>query len=186
VHNYRSEKRNVYVQDLNFDALGRPLVLYTTSGGYESGPVNDPRVWTTAAWNGREWEIRGTIRSDNNYDMGSLYFERDDLWRIIGPTEPGPQAYNTGGEIAMWTSTDRGAHWTKVRQMTTGSRLNQGYCRRPVNAHPEFYALWADGHGRQLSESRLYFCDKAGNVRVLPAQMHEDFAKPVPVTPKTP
>jgi len=105
VHDYRSTKRNVYVQDLNFDAAGRPVVLYTTSGGYESGPVNDPRTWTTAAWNGREWELRGTIRSDNNYDMGSLYLERDDLWRIIGPTEPGPQAYNTSGEIAMWTST---------------------------------------------------------------------------------
>jgi hypothetical protein len=186
VHDYRSGKRNVYVQDLNFDAAGRPVVLYTTSGGYESGPVNDPRVWTTAAWNGREWEIRGTIRSDNNYDMGSLYLERDNLWRIIGPTENGPQAYNTGGEIAMWTSPDRGATWKKIKQMTSGSENNHGYCRRPVNAQPDFYALWADGHGRQPSASHLYFCDQEGNVRMLPTQMKEDFAKPVLVTPKTP
>jgi hypothetical protein len=185
VHDYQAEGRKVYVQDLNFDAAGRPVVLYTTSGGYESGPVNDPRIWTTAAWNGREWELRGTIRSDNNYDMGSIYVERDDLWRIIGPTEPGPQLYNTSGEIAMWTSTDRGATWTKVKQMTAGSQYNHGYCRRPVDAHPDFYAIWADGHGRQPSESRLYFCDREGNVRLLPPQMSEEFAKPELVLPKT-
>ncbi len=183
VHDYRAEKRNVYVQDLNFDAAGRPVVLYTTSGGYESGPVNDPRLWTTAAWNGKAWEIRGTIRSDNNYDMGSLYLEGDDLWRIIGPTENGPQAYNTSGEIAMWTSADRGASWQKVKQMTAGSQFNHGYCRRPVNAQPGFYALWADGHGRKPSESRLYFCNKAGDVFVLPAAMTGDFAKPEPLRP---
>lgn len=181
VHDHQAEGRKVYVQDLNFDAAGRPVVLYTTSGGYESGPVNDPRIWTTAAWNGRAWEIRGTIRSDNNYDMGSIYLERDDLWRIIGPTEPGPQAYNTSGEIAMWTSADRGATWKKVRQMTANSPYNHGYCRRPINANPDFYAIWADGHGREPSASRLYFCNQAGDVWRLPAEMSADFAKPEPV-----
>jgi len=108
--------------------------------------------------------------------------EADDLWRIIGPTENGPQAYNTGGEIAMWTSPDHGAHWTKVKQLTAGSAYNHGYCRRPVNAHPDFYAIWADGHARQPSPSRLYFCDRVGNVRVLPSQMKEDFVRPEPLT----
>ncbi len=178
VHDCEAEGIKVYVQDLNFDAAGRPVVLYITGRGYESGPKNDPRTWQTAYYNGRAWEIRGSIRSDNNYDMGSIYLERDDLWRIIGPTEPGPQAYNTGGEIAMWTSPDRGATWTKIKQMTSGSRYNHGYCRRPVNAHPDFYAIWADGHGREPSESRLYFCDQQGNVRRLPEKMEGNFAVP--------
>lgn len=182
VRDYEAEGLKVYVQDLNFDAAGRPAVLYTTSKGYESGPANDPRTWTTAAWNGSDWEIRGTIRSDNNYDMGSIYLERDDLWRIIGPTEPGPQAYNTGGEIAMWTSADRGVTWKKLRQMTAGSRYNHGYCRRPIGAHPDFYAIWADGHGREPSESRLYFCDRDGNVSLLPQTMTGEFARPERVT----
>ena len=178
VRDYQSENLKVYVQDINFDSAGRPVVLYTTSRGYESGPKNDPRTWTTAYWNGRQWEIRGTIHSDNNYDMGSIHVERDEVWRIIGPTQPGPQPYNTGGEIAMWTSRDHGAHWTKVRQMTSGSRYNQGYCRRPLNAHPDFYAIWADGHARRPSESRLYYCDREGTVRVLPSTMKQDFARP--------
>jgi hypothetical protein len=180
VHDYRSEGRNVYLKDVAFDSKGRPVVLYLTSGGWESGPRNDPRTWQTARWTGTEWEIGGSITSDNNYDTGSLYVENDGLWRIIGPSEPGPQAYNTGGEVAVWTSTDQGKTWAKAKQLTRGSSLNHTYCRKPINAHSGFYAIWADGHGRQLSPSRLYFCDRDGNVGVLPAEMQSDFAKPLP------
>ena len=179
VHDYQAEKRNVYMKDINFDAEGRPILLYLTSGGCESGPANDPRIWETARWTGSEWEIRGSIRSDNNYDMGSLYVEADGLWRIIAPTETGPQPYNPGGEVAMWTSDDQGATWKKVKQLTHDSQYNHTYCRRPVNAHPDFYAFWADGHGRKPSESRLYFTDREGDhVWRLPPKMTGETAKP--------
>ena len=178
VHDYKSEGLNVYMKDVEFDAKGRPVILFLTSRGWASGPVNDPRTWRTARWTGTEWDIRGTITSDNNYDSGSLYIESDGLWRIIGPTEKGPQPYNTGGEIAMWTSDDQGATWKKVKQLTKGSKYNHGYCRKPVDAHPDFYAIWADGHGREVSDSRLYFCDKEGNVHMLPVKMEGEFAKP--------
>lgn len=179
VHDYQAEGLKVYVQDVEFDLQGRPVILYTTSRGYESGPKNDPRTWCTAWWNGAGWEIHGSIVSDNNYDMGSIYVEADNRWRIIGPTEPGPQAYNTGGEIAMWTSNDHGATWKKLKQLTHDSPYNHGYCRKPVNAQPDFYALWADGHGRQKSESRLYFTNRDGDhVWRLPVEMTTDSAKP--------
>jgi len=179
VHDYRSEGKLVYVKDTNFDSQGRPILLYLTSGGWEAGPKNDPRVWHTARWTGSQWEIRGTIRSDNNYEMGSLYIEADDLWRIIAPTETGPQAYNPGGEVAMWVSRDQGASWEKTKQLTHDSEFNHTYCRRPVNAHPDFYAFWADGHGRRPSESRLYFTDRDGtHVWRLPPSMKTDQAKP--------
>jgi hypothetical protein len=178
VHAYRPEGLNVYVIDIAFDAQGRPTVLYLTSGGYESGPKNDPRTWTTARWTGSQWQIRPVTTSDNNYDMGSLYIEPDGTWRIIGPTEPGPQRYNTGGEIALWISSNQGESWKKVRQMTHGSPFNQGYCRKPLAAQPDFYAIWADGDARRPGPSRLYFCDQAGNVRVLPTVMKADFVRP--------
>jgi len=179
VHNYQAEDLKVYVQDVEFDAQGRPVILYTTSRGYESGPKNDPRTWWTAYWNGSAWETHGSILSDNNYDMGSIYVEGENLWRIIGPTERGPQAYNTGGEVALWTSRDHGATWTKIKQLTRDSQYNHTYCRKPVNAHPDFYALWADGHGREKSESRLYFTNREGDrVWRLPVEMTGDFAKP--------
>ena len=179
VHDYRAEKLNVYLKDLVFDPAGRPIILYLTSGGWQSGPKNDPRTWRTARWTGAEWETSGSITSDNNYDMGSLYVEPDGTWRLIAPTEPGPQPYNTGGEIAVWTSTDRGTTWKKLKQLTRNSRYNHTYVRRPIHADADFYALWADGHGRQPSESRLYFTNRAGEqVWQLPVEMTSPTAKP--------
>ncbi len=179
VAEYESKGRNVYMKDITFDADGHPVILYLTSGGWESGPVNDPRIWQTARWTGSEWDIQGTIRSDNNYDLGSLYIETDGTWRLIAPTETGPQPYNPGGEVAIWTSGDRGKTWTRVKQITRDSQYNHTYVRRPVNAHPDFYAIWADGHARQPSESRLYFTDREGtHVWRLPAHMEGDTAKP--------
>jgi len=117
--------------------------------------------------------------------MGSLYIEADGSWRVIGPTQPGPQPYNPGGEVAMWVSRDRGASWRMARQLTQESPFNHTYVRRPVDAHRDFYALWADGHGRQPSPSSLYFCDIEGNVRVLPRVMDGDFARPQLVDGRT-
>jgi hypothetical protein len=178
VHDYQAEGLNVYLKDIRFDSKDKPVILFVTSKGYESGPKNDPRTWTTARWTGTTWQIRPVCTSDNNYDMGSLYIEDDGTWRIIGPTETGPQPYNPGGEMAMWVTQNEGADWKKVRQLTNNSSYNHTYARRPVDAHPDFYAIWADGHGRKPSQSSLYFCDKQGNVRILPREMTGDFAEP--------
>jgi hypothetical protein len=178
VHDYKAEKLLVYICDINYDQQGRPIILYITSRGYEAGPKNGPRIWTTAHWTGEKWEIAGSIQSDSNYDMGSLYVEPGGAWRIVGPTEPGPQPFNPGGEVAMWVSRDQGESWTKEKQLTRGSEFNHTYVRRPVNAHPDFYAYWADGHARQPSISRLYFADKSGNVYRLPVKMTKESQPP--------
>lgn len=179
IHDYVADGLLVYIQDLAFDTQGRPVILYITSKGYESGPANGPRVWRTARWTGKEWDIQGTITSNSNYDCGSLYIEADGLWRIIGPTQMGPQPYNPGGEVAMWISSDQGKTWKMLRQLTHNSERNHTYVRRPLNANPDFYAFWADGNARRPSESCLYFCDKSGeHVYRLPAVMTGEFAKP--------
>jgi hypothetical protein len=181
VHDYAAEGLNVYLKDIRLGKEGRPVILFLTSGGYESGPKNAPRTWRTARWTGSFWEIRPVTTSDNNYDMGSLYLEDEGTWRIIAPTEPGPQPYNPGGEMAMWVSHDQGREWSKTKQLTSNSPMNHTYARRPVNAHPDFYALWADGHGREPSSSRLYFCNRDGEVFMLPREMKTEFAEPLPV-----
>ena len=178
VHDYKAEDLKVYLKDIRFDEDGRPVILFLTSKGYESGPKNDPRIWTTARWTGKKWRIEAAFASDNNYDMGSLYIENNGTWRIVGPTQTGPQPYNPGGEMAMWVSTNLGKSWTMVKQLTRRSPRNHTYARGAVNANDDFYAIWADGHGRKPSESLLYFCDKQGVVRVLPREMAEDFAEP--------
>lgn len=179
VHDYQAEGLLVYMKDLVFDKAGHPVILYITSKGYESGPKNDPRTWRTARWTGETWKIDTITTSGNNYDFGSLYIEDDSTWRLIAPTANGPQAYNPGGEMVMWTSNDEGSTWKQVKQLTRNSKGNHTFARRPVNAHPDFYAFWGDGNARQPSDSSLYFTDKTGTgVWQLPAQMTSDFAAP--------
>lgn len=178
VHDYESENLRVYLVDMILDDEDRPVIVYILSRGWEAGPQNDPRIWHTARWDGNRWVIRPAMVSDNNYDNGSIYIERDGRWILVAPTEPGPQPYNTGGEVVLWQSSDQGATWQKLCELTKDSLYNHGYCRRPVRVHPQFYSFWADGHGRQPSESRLYFCDRQGNVYRLPPHMESDFALP--------
>ncbi|MCS7237869.1 MAG: BNR repeat-containing protein [Thermoguttaceae bacterium] len=178
VHDYESEGLRVYLVDMVFDREDRPIIVYILSRGWQAGPESGPRIWHSARWDGSRWVIRPAMSSDNNYDNGSLYIEEDGSWILIAPTEPGPQPFNTGGEVVMWRSTNQGVSWEKVCQLTRESVYNHGYCRRPLGVHPQFYSFWADGHGRQLSESRLYFCDRDGNVYRLPPQMEADFAAP--------
>lgn len=177
VRDYEQYGQLVYMKDLTFDPRGNPIILFLTSRGYKAGPESGPRVWNTARWSGREWEVTGIIRSDNNYDTGCLYIDKIRYWRLLAPTETGPQPFNPGGEVAMWVTDDLGRSWYK-KNLTENSEYNHAYLRRPVNAHRDFEAFWADGHGRQPSESRLYFADHDGNVYRLPTQMPEDFAKP--------
>ncbi len=182
VQEYESQGLNVYLKDIHYDEHDRPIILFLTSRGYESGPKNDPRTWRTARWTGSHWDIQAAMRSDNNYDMGSLWTTGDGNWQIIAPTGRGPQPYNPGGEIASWVSHDLGHYWEKQHSLTQHSQLNHNYVRRPVNAHPDFYALWADGHGRKPSASTLYFCNQEGSVFVLPRRMKTDTAQPEPLS----
>jgi len=184
VRDYQAEKRLVYIHDLDLDRAGRPVILYITSAGFQPGPGGDPRWWTVARATPDGWQYSEVTRANHNYSTGSLYLEDDQAWRIIGPTEPGPQPIGSGGEVAVWISRDHGKTWTKERDVTAASPLNHNYVRRPVNAHPDFYAFWADGNPDQLSPSHLYFTNRSGNcVWRLPYDMAEPTAAPERLTP---
>tara|TARA_B110000259_G_scaffold1975_1_gene2358 strand:- start:378 stop:566 length:189 start_codon:yes stop_codon:yes gene_type:complete len=45
-------------------------------------------------------------QSDHNYDIGSLFLSDKEL-RIVGSTENGLQAWEVGGEIVIWKSSDK-------------------------------------------------------------------------------
>lgn len=178
-YNSRADKKLVYMKDLNFDEKGNPVILFLTSNGYESGPKNGEREWFTLRWLGKEWQRRPFTKTDHNYDHGSLYIEADGTWRVIGATGVGPQPWTTGGDIESWTSKDQGKSWNRVKQLTHDRRVNHTYPRRPVDAHPAFYAIWADGDTLGPSESHLYFTDREGShVWRLPTGMTGEFAEP--------
>lgn len=168
---YESRKLNVYLKDIQYTAEGHPVILYLTSRGWQSGPESNPRTFTIARWTGDEWKTLPVTTADNNYDFASLYIEPDGSWRIIGSTETGPQPYNTGGEMAMWLSRDEGESWELVKHLSQDSEYNHTYPRRPLHAHPDFYAFWADGHGRESSPSRFYFATRDGDVFRLPTEI---------------
>lgn len=162
VADFASKGQLCYMRCVRFTSQGQPVILFVKSGGYQSGPQNDPRQFMTAHWTGTEWEIRQAMKCDNNYDFADLEIREDGIWQISGATQEGPQAYNTGGEIAIWHSHDEGASWQFVKQLTMQSTYNHNFPRKPENAHRDFYLLWADGHARQLSDSVLYFTDRDG------------------------
>jgi len=188
VRDYAAQGKLVYLKDLNFDQRGLPIILFLTSRGWQPGPANGPRKYATARCFGHGWEITSLLLADNNYDTGCLHIEPDRLWRLIAPTLVGrstlqtPQPYNPGGEMMMWTSDNAGRTW-RPQALTDNSPYNHNYARRPVHADPGFYAFWADGHGREPSESRLYFTTRDGQVFRLPQHMDGDFATPEPLTP---
>lgn len=184
IRNYSSNDNEddnalVYICDINADTNGHPVILYITSKHHQPGPGGNPRAWMIARWNGSEWLFYEITIALHNYDMGSLDIEEDGTWKVIAPIGGGPQHWGTGGEVELWTSKDKGATWTKQRAVTANSPRNHSYVRRPRNAHPDFYAYWADGHANEFSESHLYFTNRDGSkVWHLPYNMTEDYATP--------
>lgn len=176
VHDYSTEHLNSYLLDIDLDEQGKPFILTLTSKGYEAGPKNAPRNWTLSTFNGQNWTGNVITQSDSNYDMGSLYLDHDTI-TLIGPTIDGPQAFNPGGEVAMWRSSDKGKNWAKLKQLTTNSKMNHNYIRKPRYAHPDFFAVWADGNARKPSISYLYYMDKKGNVYQMPRSFKKKLTK---------
>jgi len=181
VKDYEAEGKLVYLNDLNFDSSGNPVVLAVISRDHKPGPQGDPREWTVIHRKNGQWIFNKVCVSTHNYDMGSLYIEKD-VWTIIGPTETGPQKWGTGGEMALWQSRDEGITWKKIRDITHNSVFNHTYARRPVQANKDFFAFWADGDADKISASRLYFTNEKGDkVWMLPYDMKIDFEKPIQV-----
>lgn len=177
VYDYEAEGLNVYINDLTFDGNGNPVILFLTSKGFEPGPASGPRQWRTARFDGKSWIILPVTVSDHNYDMGSLYIDEKGKWLIVGPTAAGREPYGTGGEMVLWTSNDQGRSWLS-KQLTSASSRNHSYARRPVSAHDDFFAFWADGSSLTKSVSQLYFCNKNGDVFRLPSKMGGRNQKP--------
>jgi len=178
--NYNALGKNVYLKDMGFDDNGNPVCLYIRSNGHEPGTKSAPYEWCIAKWNGEKWQTSVVTESDHNYDMGSLFISENE-WKIVGPTEKGPQEWGVGGELEIWQSVNKGESWKKIKQLTANSERSHSYVRKVVNGKAPFCFFWADGNSHILSKSELYFGDFDGNIWKLPYQMEEGFAKPVKI-----
>lgn len=176
VINSENEGKMLYINDLDFDRSGNPMVSYITSKGPNPGPDNGPYEFTTAYFDGTTWGFKKVTDVDHNYDYGSLYFDKN-TWRIIAPMGNLPLQFNTGGEIELWELSNKSFNWKQQKTLTKSSEFNQAYPRKPINYHADFYAFWADGHARQPSASNLYFSNKQGDVFKLPYRFSEETYK---------
>ncbi len=95
---YEAAGKLVYLNDLNFDKQGNPVILAVISQHHAPGPQGDPRQWTILHWKGGSWHEKTAMTSTHNYDMGSLYIDKDE-WLIIGLPRP---ARNAGAQAAKW------------------------------------------------------------------------------------
>lgn len=177
VADYQAAGKNIYMKDMAFDAAGYPVCLYLRSNGHEPGPDNAPYEWCLTRWNGSKWTTTVVTESDHNYDMGSLYIS-EKHWRIVAPLAEKPQKWGVGGEIEIWQSENQGATWIKTRELTSDSKYNHSYIRKPLNYKPPFCFFWADGHPHQFSKSELYFGDFDGHVWKLPYKMEKENESP--------
>ncbi|WP_163324109.1 BNR-4 repeat-containing protein [Draconibacterium mangrovi] len=177
---YASKSKNVYMKDMAFDAAGNPVCLYIRSYGHMPGAISQPYEWCVTKWSGAHWQTYRVTESDHNYDMGSLFIQGN-TWKVVGPTEQGPQKWGVGGELAVWVSNDSGQNWIKERQLTENSVISHSYVRKPVNYKAPFCYFWADGHAHEFSKSEIFFGDFDGNIWKLPYQMKDDYEKPVKV-----
>ena len=75
VCDYEAQGKLVYLNDLNFDQEGNPVILAVISNDYRPGPKGDPRDWTILHWKNGKWNFHKVCSSSHNYDMGSLYIE---------------------------------------------------------------------------------------------------------------
>jgi len=179
IRNFEQERKEVYLSDMDFDSHGNPVILAIISSSSVPGPGSGSRDWFVISRKDGNWNFTKVCESTHNFDRGSIHIG-DSEWKVIGPTEPGPQKYGTGGEVALWISRNEGVDWQKVTNVTINSINNNSFVRHPVNAQKDFFALWTDGNANELSRSYLYFTnEKCNKVWMLPYEMKENSRKPV-------
>jgi hypothetical protein len=178
VRDFETEKKHVYIKDINIDATGNPVILILISNDYRPGPGGDPRDLIIVHRKENKWMFTKICELFHNYSMGSVFIKENE-WTVIAPTSPGPKKYGTGGEMVKWVSTDQGNSWKMSAEITKNSEFNGTFARRPVNASKSFYSFWCDGDPEKRSESRLYFTDEScRNIWVLPYNMERDLERP--------
>lgn len=108
--------------DIKIDSNGRPRVLYTR---YPNNNGTDIRVMFSR-WDGSAWttgvDIEGasvgtSLYSGEAYYTGGACFDGNDINVVYLSTEVNTGVY----ELQKWRTTDNGATWSKVRDLSTGT-----------------------------------------------------------------
>lgn len=134
-----SGSQQVNTCDLVLDSTGlvRALVLQGSGTNF---------VWKLIRQNGAGSWSTFTLppAADNQFDIGALVLVGDDDWRAYLPSNPNIHNQD-GGEIQEWKSTDRGATWSMLRDVTSGSIYLHNNVKGVLGSQPDFRAFWSYG-----------------------------------------
>ena len=161
----------VYIKDVQFDQEGRPVLLYLTSHSAWPAVGDGRHVWWLARFNGQGWSHNRVTKSGHNYDHGSLLLVAEDDWRLLAPTDPGPQTPATGGTMVMHRSADGGKTWRRDRAVLTDPDRCHTYARRPLHAHRDLSWVWAAADAHHPGAVTLFAADAGGHTTELPRTM---------------
>ncbi|MEM6391665.1 MAG: BNR-4 repeat-containing protein [Planctomycetota bacterium] len=170
----------VYLKNVSFDGAGRPVVVYLTSGSAWPKEDSGPHRWRIARYDGADvgWSHHAICESDHNYDHGELLILSDDDWRLIIPSDPGPQRRATGGGMCLWRSADRGTTWQRDHRVVEPEGVNHTYARRVFEGSDDFAFLWASANAHDPGPVDLWFADREGKTRKMPRTVGGDFTEP--------
>lgn len=175
---YDSEKKLVYINDLNFDSEGNPVILAILSNDSGQEVGNLTHELSIFQWKDKKLNINKICNVPHNQCIASIYPEKD-IWKVLSPYVEDPKKSDSVNEIVLWTSIDKGSSWQKAANVTSKSVFTNSYVRRPLNASDEFYSFWSDGDPLKRSECRIYFTNKKCNkVWALPYNMIKETERP--------
>ncbi len=150
-------EHGVWLKDIQLDSAGVPYILFLDADldSYEA-------AWKVATYSADGWRKSDVTSSDHMYDAGGLVILADNDIRLYGPTTAS-QDHEDGGEIAEWTSTDRGKTWTNTAHITSGSKYSHNQVKVVYNGgQPDFRLMWSYGDSNHPPATRNVYLYRYG------------------------
>jgi hypothetical protein len=177
IYDSGKEKKLVYINDLNFDNEGNPVILAIISNdsGQEGILTHELSIFL---WKDNTLSINKICSVPHNQCIGAVYPGKE-IWKVLSPCVESSDKSDSVHEIVLWTSRDKGSSWQRATDVTSNSIFNNSYVRRPLNASDEFYSFWSDGDHKKRSECRIYFTnEKCNKVWAFPYKMSKEMQRP--------
>jgi len=132
--------------DKAYDSLGycQGFDLVLDSNNYPIIAYSDQKVYGIVRWTGSAWESHSLgVSTDDEFNNIRLQVITDSTYRAWLLADASTSG--RGGEVQVWETTDHGANWTKIRDVTKNSPLLHRDILIPWDYTQEVEAIWNYG-----------------------------------------
>jgi len=133
--------------DKAYDSVGfcQGFDLVIDSNNYPIMAYSDDKVYGIVRWNGSTWESHSLgVSTDDVFNNIRLQVISDTTYRAWLFTDA--SISGRGGELKVYETTDNGANWTKIKDVTTDSPLLHRNITIPEDYNSEIEAIWNYGN----------------------------------------